>query len=113
MKAIQIAALIMSSILCGCTRKRPIVLQMEWSNEALPYPFRPLPPEAVRLTFVGAPNGRRTVAVEFDVSCGIWERRSIAYNITSIDKVAVPGNADGWAESTGDSFIDPTSAACQ
>lgn len=105
------------------------MLEMEWSNDALWFPARALPPGAFRLSAPASPNshvvidapellrhlqqlGKRMVPVKFDVKCDVWKRRAIGYSIISVDNVVVPANANGWAESIGEA-VDPIEVACQ
>src|SRR5689334_11323723 len=40
----------------GCNSRRYTTKEMSWSIEPGSYPFRPLPPGAIRLTFLDAPQ---------------------------------------------------------
>jgi len=100
-----------------CTRPHHVVEQLEWSDEAMPYPFRPLPLGAVRFTFVSAPNahvvvsdvpwladrlrasGTSTATIDFDVYCK-WSGGVSWFSVRAVNGIPIPGRAGGWMEST-------------
>jgi hypothetical protein len=105
---------------------------MAWSTDSRAIPFHPLPPDAVRFTFVASPDdhvivagvpglvdhlrrsGKTAVPVRFEVVCAAWGGHMRWFTMLSADgQSVVPSSALGGAERTGNSRApDPLAAGC-
>ena len=106
----------------GCSNARTISHEMWWSIESLPYPSRPLPPGAVRLTFEDSPKyhvvvvspglrsqlqamGKKKVSVDFRVHERLWGGGKW-FNIVAIDGRPFADIGESYMESVGVSRRD-------
>jgi hypothetical protein len=114
----------------ACTKTHKVIREMSWSDRSKPYPYRPLPTGAVRLTFVAAPHthigieapgvqehlrasGKDKVLVEFDVACHSGQVRW--FRTLSVDGQSVINVLhDAWMETVDAHDLEaPFGSACE